>query len=163
MISGGKDAKLVLVGGGGATGETHKKRYEQLIDKLGIGDNLLFIPPTSSPEKMLNMFDVFVLSSICEGCSNVILEAMSCGIPVIATDTGGNPELIDEKRNGLLFDVGNDKELSEKLALLYSNPGMRKVFSEEGLRIIKEKFSLDKTVRNYENLFENLFRLKVKS
>ncbi len=155
-----KDVKLALVGGGGATGESYKRKYEALIAELGIEDKVIFIPPTSHPEQMLNMFDVFVLSSISEGCSNVILEAMSCGIPVVATDTGGNPELVKENHNGMLFPVGDADELAKKLHHLYKDKALRENFSKIGLDIIKKQFTIEKTVNNYEQLFINLYNAK---
>lgn len=154
-------AKLVLVGGGGKTGEKNKKRYEELIGELGLKDEVVFIPPVSNPEALMNIFDVFVLSSISEGCSNVILEAMACGIPLVVTDTGGNPELVTDNDNGLLFEVGNDRELSEKLLSLHGDPGLRQKFSRRGVQLIKERFSLDKTVSNYEALYAGLYKQKM--
>lgn len=154
-------AKLVLVGGGGKTGEKNKKRYTELIEELGLKDDVVFIPPVSNPEALMNIFDVFVLSSISEGCSNVILEAMACGIPLVVTDTGGNPELVTENDNGLLFEVGNDRELSEKLLSLHGDPELRQKFSRRGVQLIKERFSLDKTVSNYEALYSGLYKQKM--
>lgn len=155
------DAKLVLVGGGGKTGEKNKRRYNELTEELGIKDDVVFIPPVSNPEALMNTFDVFVLSSISEGCSNVILEAMACGIPLVVTDTGGNPELVTDNDNGLLFEVGNDRELSEKLLSLHGDPALRQKFSRRGVQLIKERFSLDKTVSNYEALYAALYKQKM--
>jgi glycosyltransferase involved in cell wall biosynthesis len=101
------------------------------------------------------------LSSISEGCSNVILEAMACGIPVVVTNTGGNPELVTNNDNGLLFEVGNDRELSEKLFSLHGDPELRQKFSHRGVQLVKEKFSLDKTVSNYEALYAGLYKQKM--
>ena len=154
------EARLALVGGGGETGETYKRRYEALVKELGIAEKVIFIPPTSQPEQLLNMFDVFVLSSISEGCSNVILEAMSCGIPVIATDTGGNPELVAENETGLLFPVGDAAALAEQLRRLHADPALRQRFSAAGLQRIRESFSLARTVANYEQLFSDLYQQK---
>lgn len=154
-------AKLVLVGGGGKTGEKNKSRYDELIKKLDIKDDVMFIPPVSNPEALMNTFDVFVLSSISEGCSNVILESMACGIPLVVTNTGGNPELVTDNDNGLLFEVGNDRELSEKLLSLYGDPELRQKFSHRGVQLIKERFSLDKTVANYEELYSGLYEQKM--
>lgn len=159
--SGVPGAKLLLVGGGGKTGEKNKQLYLQLIEQLDLQDDVLFIPPVSNPEGLMNTLDIFVLSSVSEGCSNVILEAMACGVPVVATNTGGNPELVADRENGLLFEVGNDRELAEKLHSLHADPALRQKFSQRGVQLIKEKFSLDKTVSDYEALYSTLFKQKM--
>jgi glycosyltransferase involved in cell wall biosynthesis len=154
------NAKLVLVGGGGREGDKNKERYNQLIKELGLIDDVVFIPPVANPEALMNTFDIFVLSSINEGCSNVILEAMACGIPLVVTDTGGNPELVTDRNNGLLFEVGNYKELAEKLHYLYVHPEEREKFSRRGIQLIKEKFSLKRTILIYEKLYSDLYHQK---
>jgi glycosyltransferase involved in cell wall biosynthesis len=156
------NAKLVLVGGGGKEGDKNKVHYHQLIEELGITDDVVFIPPVANPEVLMNTFDIFVLSSISEGCSNVILEAMACGIPMVVTDTGGNPELVSDMENGLLFEVGNDKELSEKLHYLHARPEMREKLSQQGIELIKEKFSLERTIATYEKIYSELYHQKLR-
>lgn len=154
-------AKLVLVGGGGSAGEEMKRRYQELITQLSLQEQVQFIPPVSNPEALLNMFDLFVLSSISEGCSNVILEAQACGVPVLATDTGGNPELVIHQENGLLFPVGDEQTLAEQLHLLYSDKALRQKFSVQALARVREKFSLRNTVSAYQQLYWNLYQSKM--
>jgi glycosyltransferase involved in cell wall biosynthesis len=155
------NTKLVLVGGDAVRGDKYKERYVQLIEELGLNDDVVIIPPVTDPETVMNTFDIFVLSSISEGCSNVILEAMACGIPLVVTNTGGNPELVKDHDNGLLFEVGNDKELAEKLQYLYDHPEVRERFSRQNIKLVKEKFSLGKTIFNYEKLYSDLYNQKV--
>lgn len=154
-------AKLVLVGGGGGAGEEMKRRYQDLIAQLNLQESVLFIPPVSNPETLLNMFDIFVLSSVSEGCSNVILEAQACGVPVIATDTGGNPELVRHQENGLLFPVGDEQTLTEELHRLCSDKALREHYSRQALERVREKFSLTSAVSGYEQLYSALYHSKM--
>lgn len=154
-------AKLVLVGGGGSAGEEMKRRYQELIAQLSLQEQVRFIPPVSDPETLLNMFDVFVLSSVSEGCSNVILEAQACGVPVLATATGGNPELVNHQETGLLFPVGDEQTLAGELHRLYADEDLRRRFSRQALERVREKFSLRSTVSGYEQLYRNLYHSKM--
>jgi sugar transferase (PEP-CTERM/EpsH1 system associated) len=104
----------------------------------------------------LNAFDVYVLSSITEGISNSLLEAMATGLPVVATTTGGNPEVVIDGSSGLLFPVGEWKTLAEVLLTLLHNPEQRQQLSQRALRRIHECFALQRMVNNYQNLYENL-------
>jgi glycosyltransferase involved in cell wall biosynthesis len=78
----------------------------------------------------------------------------------VVTDTGGNPELVTDRNNGLLFEVGNYKELAEKLHYLYVHPEEREKFSRRGIQLIKEKFSLKRTILIYEKLYSDLYHQK---
>jgi len=147
--------KLMLVGGE-QVGTNVTKTYQREIEKMDIKDEVVFVPFTSTVVKSLNSFDIFVLSSISEGCSNVILEAMACGLPVIASNTGGNPELVVENESGLLFKVGDDKALGDKILRLYFEKELRSKFGENNLKRIHDLFTLEKTVKNYQDLFLKL-------
>ncbi len=66
----------------------------------------------------MQSFDIFVLPSLAEGISNTLLEAMSCGLPAIATAVGGNPELVEDGKTGTLIPAGNSNALSKTLEIL---------------------------------------------
>jgi len=151
-------AKLAMVGP--ETDKTIMAKYRQLLSDLHITGDVLFIPPTNNVEQALNGFDVFVLSSVSEGCSNVILEALACAVPVVATRTGGNPELIQNEENGLLFPVGDAEALAEALLCLHRNQDFYQRMQLIGPEVIRGKFTLQKTVRHYENLYIRLLEEK---
>lgn len=148
------EAELLLVGG-----EKNGKmisNYQNQVDALKLQGKIHFLPTTPEVTKVFNGFDTFVLSSISEGCSNVILEAMACGVPVVATRTGGNPELVQDQVNGLLFDVGSAEQLADRLLNVYKNKDLRKRFQNNGPSFIHENFTLETTVSNYQNLYLRL-------
>ena len=144
-------AVLILVGRGEL-----ESSYRKLCADLGISDRVLFVPPTSQVEQLYNMFDVFVLSSRSEGCSNVLLEAMACGLPVIATRVGGNPELVEHERSGWLVPAGDVAALAGRMEAVENNPEKAREVGRQALERINSRFTLERTVERYERLYESL-------
>ncbi len=106
--------------------------------------------------ELLNALDVYLLPSLSEGISNSLLEAMSTGLPVIATETGGNPEVVVNGNSGLLFPVGDSNKLAEQLLTLESRPELRAELAQGAIRRVREEFSMDAMIRNYTRLYESL-------
>lgn len=120
------------------------------------GGKVSFLGLSDRIDELLNALDVYVLSSITEGISNSLLEAMATGLPVIATATGGNPEVVEDGQSGVLFPVGDARSLASRLAALYASPEERKSLGSQALDRIRREFSLEAMVRNYENLYLSL-------
>jgi glycosyltransferase involved in cell wall biosynthesis len=150
------EAKLLLVGGekNGAI----LSSYSEKANELNLHDAICFLPTTANIMRVFNGFDVFALTSLSEGCSNVILEAMACGVPVVATHAGGNSELIRDNSNGLLFEVGDAQELAQHLFRLYQDEKLRRQFQKTGPSFVQKKFTLEKTVQNYQKLYLSLLK-----
>ena len=108
---------------------------------------------------MLNAMDVYVLSSLVEGISNSMLEAMAIGLPVVVTNVGGNPEVAADGESGLLFPVGDARKLAERLLLLRNREDVRVELGRQALRRMRQSFSIDSMVREYEQLYESLGRV----
>jgi glycosyltransferase involved in cell wall biosynthesis len=106
--------------------------------------------------ELLNAFDVYLLPSLSEGISNSLLEAMATGLPVVATATGGNPEVVENGKSGLLFPVGDSIKLAEQLLDLESSPHMRAQLGRAAIGRVREEFSIESMVRNYARLYESL-------
>jgi glycosyltransferase involved in cell wall biosynthesis len=104
----------------------------------------------------LNAIDVFVLPSISECLSNTLLEAMSAGLPVVATRVGGNPELVEDQSSGLLFSVGNIRELAGHLEKLVANREYRESLGTAARARILANYSLDSMLNRYRNLYKEL-------
>ncbi len=106
------DATMVFAGAGKI------EPWKEMLEQLGVPrDRYRFLGgvPYLDMPYLYNLADAFVLPSYSESFPMTVLEAMSCGLPVIATDVGGIPEMIDSNRNGLLFQPGNFKGLSASL------------------------------------------------
>lgn len=144
-------ARLVLIGDGPLLAPVldriRSAGYEQLVWAPGARDDVAEILPE---------LDIFVLPSLAEGISNTLLEAMSCGLPVIATAVGGNPELVKEGVTGSLVPPTNPAAIAEKLALYIRNKPLR---TEQGMQArshIKNLFSLDAMVESYLDVYDSM-------
>jgi glycosyltransferase involved in cell wall biosynthesis len=105
---------------------------------------------------MLKALDVFVLPSLMEGMSNTLLEAMSTGLPAVATDVGGNPEILADSSCGYLFRPGDISGLTNKLSGLLRNRGMRERFGCEARARAHEVFSLEAMLERYRQFYCDL-------
>jgi sugar transferase (PEP-CTERM/EpsH1 system associated) len=106
--------------------------------------------------ELLGAMDIFVLSSICEGMSNTIIEAMASGLPVVATRAGGNPELVKEDHTGCLFDPGDVRRLSELILRFTEDPDLRREFGRAARCRAVELFSLTGMIHRYRSLYVDL-------
>jgi len=111
---------------------------------------------------ILRRLDLFVLPSKAEGISNTILEAMASGLPVIATNTGGNPDLVVSGKTGMIVPCENPDEMASVLALYVDASQLAKEQGEQGLARVLAQFSLDKMVENYLGLYDELLKNKIK-
>ncbi|MBI4341153.1 MAG: GT4 family glycosyltransferase PelF [Candidatus Omnitrophica bacterium] len=151
------NARFLIVGQGPLRGQ-----LEQLSRQLGLQPQVRFV---DSPQEIADVFaaiDLLVLSSIYEGCSNVILEAMAMGKPVIATDVGGNPELVEPQRTGLLVPVGNPEALAEAMVQLLRDPPRATQLGEAGRQRVEEYFSAERMVAQTISLYESLLQKGVR-
>jgi glycosyltransferase involved in cell wall biosynthesis len=119
-----------------------------------------FMGASDRVSEFLSAMDTYVLPSICEGISNSLLEAMAAGLPVVVTDTGGNPEVVADGDSGLLFPVGDCRALARHLALLYRNSEMCDRLGRTASRWVNDSFSLDGMVRKYEEMYTGLAGLR---
>lgn len=145
------NAKFVIIGD--TPKYSLRSELEQLAKKLNVGQDVMFLGYQTDIPGYMNAFDIFVLPSLSEGCSNVIQEAMATGLPVVASRVGGNPELIEHQNDGLLFTSNSVEELSEALKYLIQNPKKAKEFGQKALKKAREKFSLPVMIQNYQNLY----------
>jgi glycosyltransferase involved in cell wall biosynthesis len=144
-------ASFVIVGGGHLRGE-----LEELASSLGLSGSIRFTGRITNPLEVIRTFDVGVLTSETEGFSNAIIEYMACGVPIVATDTGGNPELVTEGENGYLVPVGNTERLSQRIVNLLADEAHRAGIGERNREKIRSGFSwsvaLERQCRYYEYL-----------
>jgi glycosyltransferase involved in cell wall biosynthesis len=106
--------------------------------------------------QVMGAADVFLNTSINEGMSGAILEAMAEGLPVLASSVSGNAALIRNGENGLLFDPGNLGELIEAMKRLCKDNGLRRALGENGRRIAMERHSVEREMDLYSALYDSL-------
>ena len=108
--------------------------------------------------QILRGMDLFVLPSLAEGVSNTILEAMATGLPVIATDVGGNPDLVSDEDTGLLVPKENPIEMAKAMARYLENPRLIKQHGANGLKRIQGGFSLSAMVNRYMTVYDYVIK-----
>lgn len=150
------NARLVIVGDG-----NERKSLENLVMSLGLKDKVDFagVVPHENVLPYYQQADVFVLPSLNEGMSNVILEAMACGLPVVATDTGGTKELVADGVNGLIVKMRDANDLMEKIEKLILNPELKTSMSAES-RKRAEALSWEKVAGEYIELYGKIYNLR---
>jgi sugar transferase (PEP-CTERM/EpsH1 system associated) len=107
------------------------------------------------PEQM-RRFDVYALPSLAEGISNTLLEAMASGLPCVATRVGGNDELVDANRTGLLVESGNVDDFAQALAAYLRDDSLRSEHGANARKRAVERFGIDRMIEAYENLYTSL-------
>lgn len=144
---------LVIVGDGPS-----KQELENLAKELEV--NAMFLGERNDVDEILPTLDCFVLASRSEGMSNTILEAMACGKPVVATDVGGNKELIDDGRTGFLVASGNAEALAASIRKLIEDKALAGRMGALARKKTEDKMSLTDMVRKYENIYLKLSKSK---
>jgi sugar transferase (PEP-CTERM/EpsH1 system associated) len=148
-------ARVLIVGGG-----PMQARLEETVAQHGLaGKVLLAGNQTNVPEWMAAM-DVFCLPSRAEGISNTILEAMACGLPVLATRVGGNPELVAEGETGALVPHSDAKAIAQQMARYVDDAALRRTQGSAGRARALSEFSMETMVARYTALYCGLAAAK---
>ncbi len=159
LIQEGEDVKFTHVGGGRQE-EKDSAVLQNLATELGVNEHVHLLGFQSEVNMIYNGFDVFTLTSFSEGCSNVIQEAMFAGKPVIATNVGGNPELVRDGVTGFLVESNNDEQWADALRKLKRDPALLKRMGENAREYALANFSLQKMIDAYEQVYLNVYRKK---
>lgn len=149
----GTPLRLRLAGDGPLRGECVAQAAA-----LGITGRVEFLGERADARELMAAADVVVLPSRREGLSNVILEAMAAGRPVVASDVGGSAELVEHGRTGLLFPSDDDAALAAALSALAADAARREVLGTEGRRRAEERFSVEAMGRSMEAIYTECAR-----
>lgn len=140
-----------LILGDGAQREIIEKK----IIEYKLDANIRILGNVQNVNDYLQISDIFIHSSMGEGCSNAILEAMAAALPIIATDTGGTSEIISEK-NGFLFNYKDHLKLEELIKWCIDNSELTEMLGNNSLDLIKKRFTLDKMMFNYYKILNSV-------
>jgi glycosyltransferase involved in cell wall biosynthesis len=144
-------ARLVLMGAG-----PQKEELEAAVERLGLKSVVHFPGFRRDASQLLPALDVFVLSSLSEGISLALLEAMAAGVPVVATSVGGNVEILQKPASGLLVPPRSPHELAGAILSLMNDSTRRSELSAGGRQRVEEAFSLNHMIRAYGALYASL-------
>ena len=144
----GIKARLLIVGDG-----EERENIELLIEQLDLKQHVILTGYEAKPQALLAMMDIYLLSSLSEGTSMTLLEAMSLGKPCVVTDAGGNPEIIQEGINGLVTENDNHNQFALAIIELANSAELRSRMAGASLRIFENTFSALKMCQKYQHLY----------
>lgn len=145
--------RLAIVGDGPC-----RPALESEIGRLGLTGRVSLCGERRDIPSVLRAFDVFALPSRGEGISNTILEAMATGLPVVATDVGGNPELVEPDVTGRLVPAADPAALEVALRSYVSDPHLRAQHGKAGRERVLQHFSLERMAQAHTDLYSSLYR-----
>jgi len=145
------NVKFVLVGDG-----ILRPRYEEVARELRIEKSVYFLGKRTDVPTIISNLDVSVLSSTNEGFSNVIMESMAAGKPVVATNVGGSKEMVTDGVTGYLVPPADSQSMANAIINLLQNPDKAVTMGSAGRKVVQEKFTLEAMVKSYERLYKSL-------
>lgn len=149
LLAGNKrNVNLGIVGDG-----EERAKLESIAGERGISDKVFFLGFQRNIAEILSIFDIFVLSSIREGTSVTLIEAMASGLPVVVTDVGGNGELIKDGVNGFVVPVRGINEMKQALLRLIENRQMAQDMGKRNSEVSAQKYDIQDTIAAYEALY----------
>ena len=151
ILSAVPSARFLFVGGGDEENALRGKART-----LGIEPYVVFAGYKKDIQRYFEIMDVSVLTSFSEGLSLTLLESMACGIPVVATRVGGNPELVVEGETGYLVPVKDERMLVDRIVQLLSNPELRRSMGAEGKMRVERKFRIQEVAGRYLDIYMGL-------
>lgn len=144
-------AKLVLVGDGPERTET-----ERLARELGIAEHVKFLGKQNALPQILSVMDVFLLPSQSESFGLSALEAMSCGVPVVATSSSGTPEVVVHGETGYIAEVGDVNRMSRYVVDILTNKKKRDIFATNARDRAIQEFETSLIIPRYEDLYRRV-------
>lgn len=132
-----------------------KKDLHTATKEIGGEKNIVFLGWRDDTHRILSIFDVFCLPSLNEGMGRVLAEAMALGIPIVASDAGGIPDLVIHQKNGFLVPPQDQEELTKSIRILIADEKKRTQMGEAGKKMAL-KFSCETMVKNIDDLYEEL-------
>jgi glycosyltransferase involved in cell wall biosynthesis len=147
------DAKFVLVGDGPL-----RPRYQEVTQELNLNNNVYFLGKRIDVPAIISNLDVSVLSSTNEGFSNVIMESMAAGKPVVVTNVGGSREMVTDGVTGYLVPPADSQSMANAIINLLRNPEKAIAMGSAGREVVKEKFTVETMVKKYEELYFSLLK-----
>ncbi len=146
-------ARLLIIGDGPL-----RTSLQDFTAAYDLDDRVTFLGDRMDVPRLLTGVDISVLSSQSEGISLTLLEAMSSGLPVVATAVGGNPDIIQDRKNGLLVDTDNVPAFADSLSTLVESSELRSKMGQRGREHVVANWSLRAMNKKYEELYEQLLR-----
>jgi glycosyltransferase involved in cell wall biosynthesis len=150
------DVKLLLIGDVFKGDEQVANELQDYVRENRLQENVVFLGYRADIPELLSIMDVFCLTSHKEGLPISVMEAMAAGLPVVGTDVEGIRDVIIPGQSGLLVENDNADKLANALLLLLSDDAMRSRMGQEAKRLAHSRYSLNRVVTEYGQLFQRL-------
>ena len=148
---------LAIVGGKeDDSGDDYVRFLKSMIKDLALVDHIRFLGPQKEVHRYMQAMDIYVNSSVYEGMSNTILEAMGCGAAVVATNVGGTPRIVQNERTGLLVPHKSPAEMAAALIKLIREADYRRQLAAHARYFVEENHSQQRFIDEHETLYKNL-------
>jgi L-malate glycosyltransferase len=144
-------ARLLLIGDG-----PDLAKASRLAHKLGVGQDVIALGEQDQVVPLLSVADLFLLPSSQESFGLAALEAMACGVPVIASEVGGLPEVIDDGINGFLKEPEDADGMADQALALLTTPALHRRVAEEARRKVEQRFCAELVVPQYEAFYRQV-------
>ena len=151
LVMAGVRIRILIIGGG-----PQRKEIEKLVEEHDLRGNVIFAGFQNDVSGILPAFDIFVLPSLTEGTSMALLEAMACGLPVIATSVGGTPKVVLSGINGILIPPRSSEAIVQVVMQLAKNGHLRKKIGRAAVRTVESEFGIEGWLRKIDNIYSNL-------
>jgi len=148
---GRESLRLVMVGDGAL-----REPARSILEAAGLAQVAWLPGEREDVPELLRAMDVFVLPSLAEGISNTILEAMASGLPIVATDVGGNHELVEQDTTGFLVPRGDPAALADAIRVYVDDPDLRRRHGAGARKRSVDEFSIDTMVQRYQDIYDEL-------
>jgi len=146
-------SRLILIGDG-----PELRTTQELINELNLGQHVQFLGEQDQLEPVFSCADLFLLPSEQESFGLTALEAMNCGVPVIATDIGGLPELVAHEETGYLFPVGETERMAEAAVALLRDNKQHGLFGKRARERAVQDFSASRIIPQYETFYREVLQ-----
>ena len=145
--------KILFVGNGN---DAYRLTLQKKAEELQVRPNIIFVGFWKDIPQIMRVLDIFCLPSLTEGFNRSLLEAMACAVPLVATDVGGNSELVQDKQNGLLVPPGSPDALASAIKELLKDKTKAAKMGQEGRKFVEKNFSIETNVRKTEAIYAEL-------
>jgi len=149
-------ARFVIVGDTNPSERQYWSVLTSLTTKLGLTDRVTFAGLRNDVPQLLGAATIAVMPSLNEALSNVLLESMAAGAPIVATRVGGTPEAIDDGVNGMLIPPGDPRAMARAVSDLLSDPDRARLLGNAARESINKRFSMERMVSATEQLYQAL-------